>query len=367
VEKKEKKEWSSSKLAWVIASIVVPVFCVFLAIWVQPKPTQDPFLPNPLLDQAELDLVEERFDDAIEKAKEVTANEPENPRPWFVIYSAHELLGRHDEAIQALQEGAEHIKRRDIGGKEIRAVLKAAKISREEGLAAVADFYRSYDNLKTLALRFLQLLVRVFEGADRFVRALSEVQEEVRLEAHTTVSAGVVPEETSTADEMKKAIDELEEAPISAEEYEKVKTALERPINSGVELISIFAADGDKLLRGMYNINDANYITYEEFIRTADGYSVRIRVNEVKKLSEDGTSKFISIYKNDRWDNRNDEVAILISNCRLPLDDAKAIYRVTMTLNENRNTSEETIYVTHINDSYKVVLIVDSNLLSGIS
>jgi len=170
----KKKDWSIGILAAIVIPLLGVAVTLFAVFYEKPKT----FLPNPLLDQAEVLLVEEKYDEAIANAEAAKAVEADNPRIYLLIYAAHELSDRHDEAIQALQEGTQQVKKRATGGKEIRAVLAAAEVSPEEGLAAVADFYSSFDQLKNLAQKFLQLLVRVYEGSGRFMRALGETAKE---------------------------------------------------------------------------------------------------------------------------------------------------------------------------------------------
>jgi len=170
-----KKWFTENRVATIVIpllTIVAGIFGSLLPGWLEKPKT---FLPNPLLDQSELALVEENYPKAIQKAGEAKAVEPDNPRIYFVLYAALELSDRHEEAVQTLQEGAKQVKKRATGGKEIRATLKAAETSPEEGLAAVAESYQGFDELKSLALRFLQLLVKVFEGNERFERMLAEV------------------------------------------------------------------------------------------------------------------------------------------------------------------------------------------------
>jgi len=178
-----------------IVCIVIPLLAIAVALFAVLYEKPKNFLPNPLLDQAEVLLVEEKYDEAIAKAEEAKTVEADNPRIYLVIYAAHELSDRHEEAMQALQEGTAQVKKRATGGKEIRAVLKAAEISREEGLAAVADFYSSFDQLKNLAQKFLRLLVRVFEGNERFVRMLGELERDIeamRLNQRELVTTAIV-------------------------------------------------------------------------------------------------------------------------------------------------------------------------------
>ena len=188
--KKAKPELEKSKLVLIWIPIIVALIglggALFAVFYEKPKT----FLPNPSLDQAILALVKEDYSEAIAKADEAMVIEPEDPRPYLIKYTALELSDRHDEAVRTLREGTEHVKTRATGGKEIRAVLVAAEISPEEGLSAVVDVCRGkVFNLKTLALRLLEILVKVFEGAERFVRALAEVTEELGLEPGVTIGA----------------------------------------------------------------------------------------------------------------------------------------------------------------------------------
>jgi len=315
--KKEKPELSNSKLAliWIpiVCALIGLVGGLFAVFYEKPKT----FLPNPLLDQAEVDLVDEKYPEAIKEAEEAKNVEEDNPRIYLVIYAAQELSGHHEEAVQALREGTKHVKKRATGGKEIRAVLKAAETSPEDGLATVVECYRSFGSkepgLKRLALRLLQVLVRMFEGVERFVRALAEVTEEIRLAQHTATEAGgasvtgaPASEGTSTADQIKKDIDELEDMPVSAEEYAQVKAFLEEPITSLGDLVSRFAMDNEKISRGWYNIayaENPDAMSYEEWRRIWNSteswneQSVQkwIEVDSIKKLSSNG-SKTISCH-----------------------------------------------------------------------
>lgn len=176
--------------------IVLPILLALIALggtlfavfYEKPKT----FLPNPLLDQAEVLLVEEKYDEAIPMFDEAAATEPDNPRIWLGKYAALELSDRHEDAVQALREGTTQIKKRATGGKEIRAALEAAETSPEEGLAVVVESYQSFGakepSLKKFALRLLQVLVRVFDGAERFVRMLAEMTTEAAT-ARTTAKA----------------------------------------------------------------------------------------------------------------------------------------------------------------------------------
>ena len=155
--------------------IVIPVLGIAAALFAVFYEKPKTFLPNPLLDQAEIALVEERHEEAIAKAEQAKAVEPDNPRIYLVIYAANELSDRHEEAVQALQEGTEQIKKSATGGKEIRAVLAAAEISPEEGLAEVVESYSGFDILKDIAKKILQMLVRVFPDSERFAGMLGEV------------------------------------------------------------------------------------------------------------------------------------------------------------------------------------------------
>ena len=178
---KKKKRWVSERR---FATILIPLMAVAVALlgvtgtWFAifwGNSGERVFLPNPLLDQAELNLAEENFDEAIANAVQAIEIEPENPRIWLVLYTAHELNGDREEAMQALQEGTRHVRRRATGGAELRATLAAAEISPEEGLATVVESYQSF-GLRPFARRLLQVLVRVFEGTERFAVMLEEIQ-----------------------------------------------------------------------------------------------------------------------------------------------------------------------------------------------
>jgi len=161
--KKAKPELNNSKLALIWIPIIVALIGLggglFAVFYEKPKT----FLPNPLLDQAEVLLIEGDNDGAIAKAEEAKAVEADNPRIYLVIYAAQELSGRHDEAVRALQEGTAQVKKRATGGKEIRAVLKAAEFSREDGLAVVAESYRGFGaEFEKLAKRLRELIVDFF-------------------------------------------------------------------------------------------------------------------------------------------------------------------------------------------------------------
>ena len=167
-----------------VATIVIPLLAIlipilFVIVW--DNPGERVFLPNLLLDQAELDLAEGDFDQAIANAEQAIEIEPENPRIWLVLYAAHELNGDREEAMEALREGTRHVRRRETGGAEIRATLAAAEISPKEGLATVVESYQSF-GLHPFARRLLQVLVRVFEGVERFAVML---EEEMGVESYT--------------------------------------------------------------------------------------------------------------------------------------------------------------------------------------
>ncbi|MCL1951780.1 MAG: hypothetical protein FWF60_03020 [Oscillospiraceae bacterium] len=178
-----KKEKSPLTEHWFVCivipllSIAVTIFVVFLAGWLE-KPKI--FWPNPLLDQAELHLIEGNYPEAIRDFGEATPIEPDNPRIWLGTYAAQELSGHHEEAVQTLREGTKQVKKGATGGKEIRAALEVAETSPEEGLEIVAESYKSF-GFKSLAYKFLQLCVREFDGAKRFVRALEDLAEELNL------------------------------------------------------------------------------------------------------------------------------------------------------------------------------------------
>jgi len=197
--KKEKPELSNSKLALVWIPIITAligaaatILVVFLTGWLE-KPKI--FWPNPLLDQAELNLIEGNYPEAIKNFGEATPLEPDNPRITLGTYAALELSGRHEEAVQILQEGTKQVKKRATGGKEIRAVLTAAESSPEEGLEIVAASYKAF-GFKNLAYKFLQLCVKEFEGAKRFKRALEDLAEELNfnVQAFTTSNIQVPPD-----------------------------------------------------------------------------------------------------------------------------------------------------------------------------
>ena len=190
----KKKDWSKSILAAVLIPLLGVGAAVFAIFYEKPKI----FLYNPPLDQAEIALVNGDYPEAIAKFNEATAIEADNPRIWLGMYAAQEISGSHEEAIQALRQGETQVRRRATGGKEIRAALKAAENSPEEGLAEVAKSYRSFE-LKPLALKFLQLLVRVFPDSERFARMLAELEAELEPEAQAVNAEQ--PNESTTEEE----------------------------------------------------------------------------------------------------------------------------------------------------------------------
>jgi len=192
--KDDKKNRGITILVALIGAAATIVATFITVFYEKPRP----FLPNASLDASILALVREDYPEAIAKADEAMAAEPKDPRPYLVKYTAQELSGNHEEAVQTLREGTENVKKRATGGKEIRTVLAAAEVSQEEGLAAVVDVFRSeIFNLKALALRLLEVLVEVFEGTERFARALAEVESELAAEVNTE-DAGRQGDEATT-------------------------------------------------------------------------------------------------------------------------------------------------------------------------
>jgi len=183
-KKRDEKDWSKGILAAILVPLLGVAVTLFAVFYEKPKI----FLYNPSLDQAVVFLVEGEYDKAIEMAGQAVAIEADNPLPYFVMYSALELSDRPEEAIEALRKGETQIKKRATGGKEVRDVLAAAEVSSEDGFIAVAESFRRFEQ-KPLAYKFLQLCVKVFEDAERFVAMLVDLAEEM---GHTSYFEGSV-------------------------------------------------------------------------------------------------------------------------------------------------------------------------------
>jgi len=187
---KEKKDWSIGILAAIVIPLLGVAVTLFAVFYEKPKT----FLPNPLLDQAEVLLIEGDNDGAIAKAEQAKIVEPDNPRIYLVIYAAHELSDRHDEAVQALRNGTEQVKKRATGGKAIRAVLVAAEASPEDGLTVVAESYRGFGpEFEKLAKRLRELFVDFFRPV---VATTTEVS--TTTESPTTTEAMTTTTEPTT-------------------------------------------------------------------------------------------------------------------------------------------------------------------------
>ena len=325
-------------------------------------------IPNPALVLGEKYLFDMDYEQAVLQFDQAIAIEPKNPRVYLGKYAALELSGNHDPAVQALQEAKKKVDRANRG--QISATLAAAEISAEEGLAAAAQTYQGL-GFREIALLLLRLCVKVYEGAERFVAALGMLEErtEVPTEAAATVAPTGPTVATATATgnapvETTNPTDDLKEAPISAAEYAQVKAALEKPFTSEDDLIARHAVDKEKYLRSVYIANNTDPShSYEDFLRgrRESPYDGRYVVHDIEKLSSGGVKQFLAVYKST-MDNFMD-----IPDVKLPLDSTREVYRVALSLHQDGDIVDLTMYVTSIDGTYKFIPIFDSDLLSSIS
>jgi len=176
VPKKSNGKWIAISIAIIgaVATIIAAVITILPIVLVAPRP----FFFVPALEQAHEYLLNEDYPEALALFVEVAADDPENPLVWYGMYLALELSGLHEDAVEALEEGTRHVRRRATGGQEMRDTLAAARVSPEEGLAVAVESYRSF-GFEQIALRLLQEFVRVFDGAERFVNMLVEMGTEI--------------------------------------------------------------------------------------------------------------------------------------------------------------------------------------------
>ena len=132
-------------------------------------------IPNAALILGEKYLFDMDYDQAMLQFDEAIIIEPKNPRAWLGKYATLEFLGRHEEALLTLQDAV-----KETNDGEIRTVLEAAMISKDEGLVATAEAYKKC-GFKEIALKLLRLCVKVFQGVERFITALSGLLKEMGL------------------------------------------------------------------------------------------------------------------------------------------------------------------------------------------
>ena len=129
-------------------------------------------VPNTALVLGEKFLFDLDYEQSLLQFDQALTIEPKNPRAWLGKYAAQELMGNHDEAVQTLREA-----KKKAGGAEIKAALKAAVISAEEGLLAAAEAYKGL-GFREIALLLLKLCVEVYHEAERFAAALTALEQE---------------------------------------------------------------------------------------------------------------------------------------------------------------------------------------------
>ena len=129
-------------------------------------------VPNTALVLGEKFLFDLDYEQSLLQFDQALTIEPKNPRAWLGKYAAQELMGNHEQAVQTLREA-----KKKAGGDAIKTALKAAVISAEEGLLSAAEAYKGL-GFREIALLLLQLCIKVYERAERFVAALTALEQE---------------------------------------------------------------------------------------------------------------------------------------------------------------------------------------------
>ena len=144
-------------------------------------------IPNPALVLGEKYLFDLDYEQALLQFDQAIQIEPKNPRGYLGKYAALELADRHDEAVQTLGGANKKVARTHRG--QIAAILKAALASAIDGLATVTEAYKSL-GLKDVALKLLDVCVKVYEGVDRFVLLRDVLRDEVNAQQYVLCPDG---------------------------------------------------------------------------------------------------------------------------------------------------------------------------------
>ncbi|MDR1464451.1 MAG: tetratricopeptide repeat protein [Oscillospiraceae bacterium] len=142
--------------------------------------------PNPPLVLGEKYLTDLDYEQALLQFDEAIKIDPKNPRGYLGKYAVLEFLDRHAEAERVLREGKK--KAADI---EMKAVLDAARVSAEDGLASAVEVYKEM-GFKDFALKLLKVCIEVYHSAERFVDALAVLTEELGVEPSVSAAAAAV-------------------------------------------------------------------------------------------------------------------------------------------------------------------------------
>ena len=156
-------------------------------------------LPNPPLVLAEKFLTGLDYEQALLQFDQAINIEPKNPRVWLGKYATLEFAGRHNEAVQTLRDAKKQVER--TCREQIDVALAAAEISAEEGLAAVAEVYKII-GFKEVALKLLQLCVKVYHEEERFVFLLDVLTEELGLGGAAAVTTAVTAAASHTTEDV---------------------------------------------------------------------------------------------------------------------------------------------------------------------